>query len=107
VWEMLEGKLLYFPVLDLDQSTGLTKPNRGALGNKDCTGAQIPSLRALGYDCQIDTAYIVGWIQLFVTDVSKHGADITVTVDYRGFTSGGGLPGSGFDFGAHAVRLVD
>ena len=107
VWEMLEDKTLYFPVLDLDQSTGLVKPSSAPLGDTDCTGAQIDDLRAQGYDCQIDTAYIVGWIQLVVTDVSKHGPDITVTVDYEGFTSGGGLPGTGFDFGAHAVRLVD
>jgi Flp pilus assembly protein TadG len=106
VWETLEGKTLFFPVLDLDQSTGTVKPNRGALGGTDCTGADITSLRAQGYDCQIDTAYIVGWIKLFVSDVSKHGPDVTVTVDYGGFTSGGGLPGDGFDFGAHAVRLV-
>ena len=65
------------------------------LGGTDCTGAEIDSLRAQGYDCQIDTAYIVGWIQLFVEDVSKHGPDITVTVDYRGITTGGGIPGDG------------
>jgi putative Flp pilus-assembly TadE/G-like protein len=108
VWESLEGQLLLFPVLDLDLSEGTVKPNSGALGGTDCTGAQIDSLRAQGYDCQIDTAYIVGWIQLFVSDVSKHGPDITVTVDYRGITTGGGIPGDDtFDFGARAVRLVN
>lgn len=108
VWESLEGQILLFPVLDLDLSEGTVTPNSGALGGTDCTGAQIDSLRAQGYDCQIDTAYIVGWIQLVVTDVSKHGPDITVTVDYQGITSGGGIPGEDtFDFGARAVRLVD
>jgi hypothetical protein len=108
VWESLEGQILLFPVLDLDISEGTVKPNSGPLGGTDCTGADIVSLRAQGYDCQIDTAYIVGWIQLVVTDVSKHGPDITVTVNYQGITSGGGLPGDDtWDFGARAVRLVD
>lgn len=106
VWEELEGKTLFFPVLDLDMSTGIVKPNSGPLGGDDCTGADIDGLRLQGYDCEIDTAYIVGWIKLVVTDVSKHGADVTVTVDYQGFTTGGGLPGSGTDFGVRAIRLV-
>lgn len=106
VWEMLEGKTLIFPVLDLDRSTGLVKPNRAPLGGTDCTGADIDTLRAQGFDCQIDTAYIVGWIELVVTNVAKHGPDITVTVDYQGYTTGGGIPGDGTDFGVRAIRLV-
>lgn len=107
VWEALEGRTLLFPVMDVSRSTGTVKPNRGALGGTDCTGADIAGLKAQGYDCQLDTAYIVGWIQLFVVDVSKHGADISVTVDYRGLTTGGGTPGTGTDFGVRAIRLVD
>ena len=107
VWEELEGKTLIFPVNDLEMSTGTVKPNNGPLGGTDCTGADIPSLQAQGYDCEIDTAYIVGWIELVVTDVSKHGPDITVTVDYQGFTTDGGIPGDGTDFGARAIRLVE
>jgi len=108
VWESLEGKTLLFPVLDLDRSEGSVKPNSGPLGGSDCTGADILSLRAQGYDCQIDTAYIVGWILLVVTSVDKHGSDLTITVDYQGITSGGGIPGEDTsDFGARAVRLVD
>ena len=106
VWEALEGKTLIFPVLDLDRSTGTVKPNRGPLGGQDCTGADITSLKAQGFDCQIDTAYIVGWIQLVVTDVSKQGPDVFVTVDYQGYTTGGGIPGEGPDFGVRAIRLV-
>jgi len=107
VCEALEGKTLIFPVLDLDESTGTVKPSKKPLGDQDCAGADIPSLRAQGYDCQIDTAYIVGWIKLFVSDVSKHGADVQVTVDYAGYEAGGGIPGEGIDFGTRAVRLVD
>jgi Putative Flp pilus-assembly TadE/G-like len=106
VWEMLEGHTLFFPVLDLASSTGIVKPSTAPLGGTDCTGADIESLRSQGFDCEIDTAHIVGWIELVVTDVSKHGADITVTVDYQGFTTGGGLPGDGTDFGVRAIRLV-
>jgi hypothetical protein len=108
VWEALEGNILLFPVLDLDMSEGTVKPNSGPLGGTDCTGADIDSLRAQGYDCQIDTAYIVGWIQLVVTSVDKQGADISITVDYQGITTGGGIPGEDVsDFGVRAVRLVD
>jgi Flp pilus assembly protein TadG len=107
VWETLEGHTLFFPVLDLDNSTGTVKPTSGPLGGTDCTGADIEALRAQGYDCQIDTAYIVGWIELVVTDVSKHGSDITVTVNYQGFTAGEGIPGEGTDFGVRAIRLVE
>jgi Flp pilus assembly protein TadG len=107
VWEELEGRTLIFPVNDLNRSTGIVKPSKKPLGGQDCTGAQIASLRAAGFDCQIDTAYIVGWIQLVVTDVSKHGPDIQVTVNYQGFTTGGGIPGTGTDFGVRAIRLVD
>ena len=106
VWEMLEGKTLIFPVLDLDRSTGTVKPNRAPLGGQDCTGEDIEDLRLQGFDCEIDTAFIVGWIQLIVTDVSKQGADISVTVDYAGFTTDGGIPGDGTDFGVRAIRLV-
>jgi len=107
VWEALEGKTLLFPILDVAKSTGTVKPNRKPLGGTDCTGAQIPSLKAAGFNCQLDTAYIVGWIQLFVEDVSKHGSGISVKVDYRGLTTGGGTPGTGTDFGVRAIRLVD
>ena len=107
VWEALEGKTLLFPVMDLSKSTGTVKPNSKPLGGTDCTGADIAGLKAQGFDCQIDTAYIVGWIQLFVENVSKHGSDLTVTVDYRGLTTGGGTPGTGTDFGVRAIRLVD
>jgi Putative Flp pilus-assembly TadE/G-like len=102
VWSSLVGKTLLFPVNDLDRSTGTTKP-----GNADCTGADIPALQAQGKDCQIDTAYIVGWIQLRVDGMSKHGPDISLDVTYLGLSSGGGIPGPGTeDWGARAVRLV-
>jgi hypothetical protein len=102
VWDSLVGKILLFPVNDLDRSTGTTKP-----GNAPCTGADIPALQAQGKDCQIDTAYIVGWIQLRVNSMSKHGPDISLDVTYLGLTSGGGIPGPGTeDWGARAVRLV-
>ena len=110
VWESLEGHTLIFPVLNLDMSTGTVKPNRPPLGGDDCTGADIPSLKAQGFDCQIDTAYITGWIELLVTDVSKHGPDISVSVTYQGLTTGGGTPCADppcADFGVRAVRLVD
>jgi Flp pilus assembly protein TadG len=106
VWKALEGKILYFPVNDLSRSTGVIKnnPNKG----KPCTGAQIPALEAAGNDCVINTAYIIGWIQLRVNVVGKHGADVFLDVSYLGFTTGGGLPGNGVtDLGSHAFRLVD
>jgi Flp pilus assembly protein TadG len=106
VWKALEGKILYFPVNDLNKSTGTIKnnPNKG----KPCTGAQIPALKAAGNDCVIDHAYIIGWIQLRVNVVGKHGPDVFLDVTYLGFTTGGGLPGNGVtDFGSHAFRLVD
>ena len=111
VWEAMVGMTLLFPVMDLNQSTGTVKPRSGPLGGTDCTGADIEDLRDAGYDCQIDTAYIVGWIELFVVDVNKHGADLSVEYEYKGFTTVPGLPCDTppcpLGFGAHAVRLVE
>jgi Flp pilus assembly protein TadG len=111
VWEAMVGKTLLFPVMDLTQSTGLVKPNNPPLGNTPCSGADIEDLRDAGYDCQIDTAYIVGWIELFVVAVHKHGSDLSVEYEYEGFTTTPGLPCDAdpcpLGFGAHAVRLVE
>ena len=111
VWEAMVGKTLLFPVMDLAQSTGTVKPNSGALGGTPCSGADIEDLRAQGYDCQIDTAYIVGWIELFVADVNKHGSDLSVDYEYAGFTTTPGVPCDTppcpMGFGAHGVRLVE
>jgi Flp pilus assembly protein TadG len=111
VWEAMVGMTLLFPVMDLSQSTGTVKPTSGPLGGSDCTGADIEDLRDAGYDCQIDTAYIVGWIELFVADVNKHGSDLSVEYEYKGFTTTPGLPCEEepcpLGFGAHGVRLVE
>lgn len=111
VWEELEfepPRSYLFPVMDLDRSTGFVKPERPPLGGEACLGEDIESLRAANYDCEITHAYIVGWIELLVTNVTKDGADIGVAVTYQGFTTGGGIPGDGTpDFGARAVRLVE
>ena len=110
VWESMEGQVLLFPVMDLNQSTGTVKPTSGPLGGTECSGADIEDLRLQGYDCQIDTAYIVSWIQLLVEDVSKHGSDLTVDMKYQGITTDPGLPCDEEpcvpDFGAHSVRMV-
>ncbi len=60
MWESLEGKILLFPVNDLDMSTGTIKPGQRPTAREPTS--RRSRLRA--YDCQIDTAYIVGWIQL-------------------------------------------
>lgn len=111
VWETMVGMTLLFPVMDLEQSTGTVKPKSGPLGGTACTGADIEDLKDAGYDCQIDTAYIVGWIELFVADVNKHGPDLSVEYEYKGFTTVPGLPCDAppcpVGFGAHGVRLVE
>jgi hypothetical protein len=111
VWEAMVGKTLLFPVMDLERSTGLVKPSNPPLGDTPCSGADIEDLHAAGYDCQIDTAYIVAWIELFVAEVHKHGSDLSVDYEYKGITTTPGLPCEVEpcppDFGAHAVRMVE
>jgi Flp pilus assembly protein TadG len=111
VWETMVGQTLLFPIMDLEQSTGTVKPNNPPLGGDDCTGADIDDLKAAGFDCEIDTAYIVGWIELFVAAVHKHGSDLSVDYEYKGITTNPGLPCDAEpcppDFGARAVRLVE
>lgn len=111
VWEAMEGDVLLFPVMDLNQSTGTVKPNNPPLGGTDCTGADIQDLRSQGFDCEIDTAWIVSWIELLVTNVGKSGSDLFVEVEYQGITTTPGLPCEQEpclpDFGARAVRMVE
>ena len=112
VWEGMEGRYLTFPVMDLATSTGEEVPNNdSADADDDCTGADIPDLQSRGHDCEIDTAHIVGFVCLFISDVSKHGSDLTVQAEWRGACTSGGIPclpdSECFDFGVHAVRLVD
>ena len=112
VWEAMEGRYLTFPVMDLDLSTGEEVPNNDSADpDDDCTGADIPDLQTRRHDCRIDTAHIIGFVCLYVVDVSKHGADLTVETEWRGVCTSGGLPclpdADCYDFGVHAVRLVD
>lgn len=106
VWDSMEGQTLIFPVIDIQTSTGTVKPSRPPLGGQDCTGADIETLRAQGYDCEIDTVNVIAWIVLTVTNVTQSGATVTVdsTTD---ITTSGGLPGGTLDFGVRAVRLVE
>lgn len=89
VWETIEGKTLTFPVIDVPQSVG-----------QGCTGADV--------GCKIDTADVIGFIQLFVPigGVEKNGSTVIIHAQWKGPTTGGGIPGSGADFGLQAVRLV-
>jgi len=108
----MEGRYLTFPVMSLALSTGEEVPNNDpADADDDCTGADIPALQANGSDCEIDTAYIMGFVCLYVSDVSKQGADLTVQVEWRGACTSGGVPclpdSVCYDFGVHATRLVD
>jgi hypothetical protein len=112
VWEAMEGRYLTFPVMSLDLSTGEEVPNNdSADADDDCTGADIPDLQSRGHDCEIDTAHILGFVCLYVSDVSKHGPDLTVQTEWRGACTSGGIPclpdSDCYDFGVHAVRLVD
>jgi Flp pilus assembly protein TadG len=103
VWKTMEGMVLTFPVIDIQKSTGETKP-----GNADCTGADIPALEAAGKDCQLDTAWVVGWISLRVDFVGKKSSDLFLETTFLGPTTGNGIPGSDVeDFGLRAIRLVD
>lgn len=89
VWETIEGKTLTFPVIDVPNSIG-----------QGCSGADV--------GCQIDTADVIGFIQLFVPfgGVEKDGDTVIIHAQWKGPTTGGGIPGSGADFGLRAVRLV-
>lgn len=111
VWQTMEGEVLTFPVIDIDRSTGTVKPANGPLGGDDCTGADIPSLRAQGYDCEIDTVYIVSFISLLVTDVVNAGSTVVVQTTFLGSTTGNGVPcppeQDCVDYGLEAVRLVE
>ena len=112
VWSGMQGRYLTFPVIDFARSTGKEIPNNDpADPDDDCTGADIPGLQSTGHDCRIDTAYIVGFICLFVTLVSKKGPDITVVTEWRGACTSAGIPclpnADCFDFGVHAIRLVN
>jgi hypothetical protein len=112
VWAEMEGRILTFPVIDIDRSTGIVKPNNPPLGGDDCTGSQIPDLRAAGYDCEIDTAFVVGFIRLLVNDVVNAGSTVQVDTTYLGITTDGGVPcvpgvECPADFGIRAVRLVE
>lgn len=64
-WSNLVGGTWWFPVIDVDLSTGHTIPGH----NEPCTGADIPALQAIGRDCQITTAWVVKFVQLKVTGV--------------------------------------
>jgi Flp pilus assembly protein TadG len=103
VWNAMEGQTLIFPVIDIQTSTGTVKPGGG---NVSCTGADIPALKAKKKNCQIDTVNVIAWIVLHVTDVSNHGATVTVDSNTE-LTTSGGIPGGTIDFGVRAVRLVD
>jgi len=97
VWEELEGRELLFPVIDIDASTGQTKP-----GGADCTGVNP--------NCQIDTANVIAFVLLYVPEggVTKHGSTVFVEAHWAGSDlTTSGLPGPAPDFGAYAVRLVD
>jgi hypothetical protein len=116
VWDSMEGKILTFPVIDFERSTGTFKPNNPPLGGEDCTGEDVddptdPAVVA-GFDCEIDTAFVIGFIQLLVESVVNSGSTVVVETDYLGITTGGGtpcLPGQNCpaDFGIRAVRLVE
>jgi Flp pilus assembly protein TadG len=111
VWDSMEGRILTFPVIDINLSTGTVKPNKPPLGGQDCTGAEIESLRVDGYDCQIDTAYVIGFISLLVNSVVNNGSTVEVDTTYLGPTTGNGVPcppdRDCTDFGLSAVRLVE
>ncbi len=109
VWESMEGQILTFPVIDILRSTGTVKPGGG---NVPCTGADIPTLQAAGADCQIDTAFVIGFISLLVNDVVNNGSTVSVESTYLGPTTGNGIPcevgvDCGADFGLRAIRLVE
>jgi hypothetical protein len=71
-------------------------------------GSDLVALVAAGNDCQLDTAWVVGWITLRVDFVGKSGSDLFLETTYLGPTTGNGLPGSEVpDFGMRAIRLVD
>jgi len=108
VWATMEGRVLTFPVMDILRSTGTVKPGGGDV---PCTGADIPALRAAGKDCQIDTAYVIGFISLLVNDVINNGSTVEVDTTFLGSTTGNGIPCAPgqdcADFGLRAVRLVE
>ncbi len=83
VWLDMEGKTLTFPVVDLP--TSLPDPAHNV----------------------IDTFNVIGFIQLYVTAVSKSGPDVFLDVTWAGSTFVGGEPGGGADFGLRGVRLCD
>jgi Flp pilus assembly protein TadG len=89
VWETIEGKTLTFPVIDVPNSTG-----------QGCSGADA--------GCQLDTADVIGFIQLFVPigGVEKSGSTVIIHAQWNGPSTGEGIPGTGADFGLRAVRLV-
>ena len=112
VWNSMEGGYLTFPVMDINLSTGKEVPNNDSADpDDDCTGADIPDLQSRNHDCRIDTAHIVGFVCLYVEDVSQHAANITVETEWRGACPSDGLPclpdTDCYDFGVHAVRLVE
>ena len=96
VWEAMEGRTLTFPVIDLPTSTGKTKK-----GGAPCFGGAA--------NCLVDTASVIGFIQLVVPigGVEKQGSTVIVHARWFGDTASSGVPGTGPSFGLKAVRLVD
>lgn len=94
VWSAMKGKTLTFPVIDINRSTGKTKP-----GDQDCNGTNP--------NCQIDTAYVLSFVCLNVVDVQKKGPDITLQTVWSDGCSSGGIPDpTMLDLGVHGFRLV-
>ncbi len=88
VWSSLVGDSFVFPVIDVATSIG---------HSPDCTGADST--------CRVDTANVVGWIELHVVDVANNGSTVVVDSTVE-LTTGGGIPGGAFDFGVRGIRLV-
>ena len=69
-WMELEGRTVWFPVIDVAKSKGEIIPgNQGA-----CLGSQIDALKAQGLDCRITTAWVLEFVKMKVISVSKIGS---------------------------------
>ena len=69
-WMALEGRTVWFPVIDVPKSKGRIIPGNDP---RVCYGSEIPKLQAEGKDCQITTAWVLRFVQMQVLDVYKIG----------------------------------
>jgi Flp pilus assembly protein TadG len=72
-WASLEGRTLWFPIIDIPNSTGFVKPG----ADVPCMGSDIPALEADGKTCQITTGWIIGFKRMTVLSVETNG-DTTI-----------------------------